>query len=106
VLDINSVVNEFTRSERGVVVFTASTGRQLSQENSAWGNGAFTKAVIEGLGMPGKKAMADYRGDGKITTSALDLYVSERVKSLTGGTQSPVMIRPSTVPDYPIAISR
>ena len=105
-VDINSVVNEFTRSERGVVVFTASTGRQLSQENSAWGNGAFTKAVIEALGMPGKKAMADFRGDGKITTSALDLYVSERVKSLTGGTQSPVMIRPSTVPDYPIAVSR
>jgi hypothetical protein len=105
-VDINSVVNEFTRSERGVVVFTASTGKQLSQENSAWGNGAFTKAVIEGLGLPGKKAMADFRGDGKITTSALDYYVSERVKTLTGGTQSPIMIRPPTVPDYPIAIAR
>jgi Caspase domain len=105
-VDINSVVNEFTRTERGVVVFTASTGRQTSQENSAWGNGAFTKAVIEGLGMPGKKAAADYRGDGKITTSALDLYISERVKALTGGDQSPVMIRPSTVPDFPIAFSR
>lgn len=105
-VDINAVVNEFTRSERGVVVFTASTGRQLSQENSAWGNGAFTKAVIEGLGLPGKKALADLRGDGKITTSALDYYVSERVKALTGGTQSPVMIRPPTVPDFPIAFSR
>jgi hypothetical protein len=106
VIDINSVVNEFSRTERGVVVFTASTGRQFSQENSAWGNGAFTKAVIEGLGLPGKKAMADYRGDGKITTSALDLYVSDRVKALTGGSQSPVMIRPPTVPDFPIAFSR
>jgi hypothetical protein len=105
-IDINSVVNEFTRSERGVVVFSASTGRQTSQESKAWGNGAFTKAVIEGLGLPGKKAEADFRGDGKITTSALDLYVSERVKALTGGTQSPVMIRPSTVPDFPIAVSR
>jgi len=106
VIDINSVVNEFTRTERGVVVFTASTGRQTSQENSDWGNGAFTKAVIEGLGLPGKKALADYRGDGKITTSALDLYVTERVKVLTGGSQSPVMIRPPTVPDFPIAFSR
>jgi uncharacterized caspase-like protein len=105
-VDINSVVNEFTRSERGVVVFAASTGRQLSQENSTWGNGAFTKAVIEGLGLPGKKALADYHGNGKITTSALDLYVSERVKTLTGGTQSPVMIRPGTVPDFQIAFSR
>jgi hypothetical protein len=106
VMDINSVVNEFTRSERGVVVFTASTGRQTSQESNAWGNGAFTMAVIEGLGVPGKKALADFRGDGKITTSALDLYVSERVKALTGGTQSPVMIRPPTVPDFPIAFAR
>jgi uncharacterized caspase-like protein len=105
-VDINSVVNEFTRSERGVVMFTASTGKQLSQENSAWGNGAFTKAVIEALGLPGKKALADYRGDGKITTSALDLYVSERVKTLTGGAQSPIMIRPPTVPDFQIAFSR
>jgi hypothetical protein len=105
-LDINAVVNEFTRTERGVVVFAASTGRQLSQEDSAWGNGAFTKAVVEGLGQAGKKAQADFRGDGKITTSALDYYVSERVKALTGGTQSPVMIRPPTVPDFPIAFSR
>jgi dipeptidyl aminopeptidase/acylaminoacyl peptidase len=105
-IDINSVVNEFTRTERGVVVFTASTGRQTSQENSAWGNGAFTKAVIEGLGLPGQKAKADYGGDGRITTSALDFYVSERVKALTGGTQSPVMIRPPTVPDFLIAFSR
>ena len=82
------------------------SGKQLSQENSAWGNGAFTKAVIEGLGLPGKKSLADYRGDGKITTSALDLYVTERVKTLTGGTQSPIMIRPPTVPDFTIAVSR
>jgi WD40 repeat protein len=106
VIDINSVVNEFTRTERGVVVFTASTGRQTSQESNAWGNGAFTKAVIEGLGLPGKKAEANFRGDGKITTSALDYYVSERVKALTGGSQSPVMIRPPTVPDFPIAFAR
>ena len=105
-VDINSVVNEFTRSERGVVVFTASTGRQTSQESNAWGNGAFTKAVVEGLGLPGQKAEADFRGDGKITTSALDLYVSERVKALTGGAQSPIMIRPPTVPDFTIAVSR
>jgi WD40 repeat protein len=105
-LDINSVVNEFTRTERGVVAFTASTGRQTSQESNAWGNGAFTKAVVEGLGSPGHKAAADLRGDGKITTSALDYYVSERVKALTGGAQSPVMIRPATVPDFPIAFAR
>jgi hypothetical protein len=54
----------------------------------------------------GKRAQADLRGDGKLTTSALDYYVSERVKALTGGSQSPVMVRPATVPDFPIAFAR
>ena len=105
-VDINSVVNDFTRSERGVVMFTASTGRQVSQENVAWNNGAFTKAVIEGLGLPGQPGKADVLGNGTISTSALDVYVSERVKTLTDGRQSPVMIRPSTVPDFTMAVVR
>jgi len=36
----------------------------------------------------------------------LDLYISERVKELTGGTQSPTTAKPSTVPDFTIAIVR
>ena len=78
----------------------------MSQENEAWGNGAFTKALIEGLGKPGEKAKADFSHTGAITTSELDAYVTERVKSLTDGAQSPVMIRPATVPDFPLAIAR
>ena len=105
-VDINSVVNDFTRTERGVVMFTASTGKQVSQENAAWRNGAFTKAVIEGLGLPGQPGKADVLGNGKISTSALDVYISERVKTLTDGRQSPVMIRPSTVPDFTMAVVR
>lgn len=34
-VDINSVVNEFTRTERGVVAFTASTGKQLGSSSSS-----------------------------------------------------------------------
>lgn len=36
-------------AENGAVVFTSSTGRQYSLENEDWGNGAFTKALVEGL---------------------------------------------------------
>ncbi len=105
-LNINVVANEFASSERGVVAFTASTGRQLSQENPAWGNGAFTKAVIEAMGTVGIKAKADFLGKGRITASALDTYVSDRVRELTGGQQSPIMIRPPTVPDFAFALVR
>ena len=106
VTDINMVVNELSSTENGVVTFASSTGRELSQENDAWGNGAFTKALIEGLGLTGHKARADVTGRGVITTSALDLWVSERVKELTHGAQHPVMIRPPTVPDFPMFVAR
>ena len=34
----------------------------------------------------------------------LDYYVSERVKELTGGTQTPTTAKPSTVPDFPLTV--
>jgi hypothetical protein len=73
-------------------------------EDPAWGNGAFTKALMEGLGLIGGKARADINGKGVITTAALDYWISERVKELTRGSQHPVMIRPSTVPDFPMFV--
>ncbi len=99
VADINAVVNELSSAENGAVVFASSTGRQYSLEDPAWGNGAFTKAVVEGVG--GK---ADYQGKGRITINMLDLYISERVKELTGGKQTPTTTKPQTIPDFPIAV--
>lgn len=101
VADINAVVNDLSAAENGVVVFASSTGRQQSLEDPDWGNGAFTKALVEGLA--GK---ADYTGDGKITVNQLDLYLSERVKALTGNRQTPATIKPETIPDFPIAVVR
>jgi hypothetical protein len=34
----------------------------------------------------------------------LDLYLSERVKELTQGQQTPTTTKPKTVPDFPIAM--
>jgi len=99
-VDINRVVNDFTATENGIVTFASSQGREQSQERPEWGNGAFTKAIIEGI-MEGK---ADLLKNGTITVSQLDAYVVNRVKELTGGTQHPVMTRPPTVSDFPIAV--
>jgi len=99
--DITGIVNELASAENGAVVFASSTGKQYSFEDSNWGNGAFTKAVVEGIG--GK---ADYMGKGKITINMLDLYVSERVKELTKGKQTPATAKPKTIPDFPLALKR
>ncbi len=96
----DAFVNELASAENGVIVFSSSTGRQLSQEDAAWGNGAFTKAVVEGL-----SGKADFQRSGKITHKGLDYYVTERVKELTHGQQSPVSLSPSGITDFPIAIS-
>ncbi|MBF0225124.1 MAG: caspase family protein [Desulfobacterales bacterium] len=98
-VDINAFVNELTSAENGAVVFASSTGRQVSLENEKWKNGAFTKALVEGI--TGK---ADLLDKGKITINTLDVYISERVKELTSGKQTPTTNKPSTVPDFPIAV--
>lgn len=98
-LDINIVINELASVQNGVVVFSASTGSESSQEREEWNNGAFTKALIEGI-----NGAAAIGNTGRITYSMLNIYVSERVKELTKGTQHPTMISPQTVPDFPIAV--
>ena len=97
--DINAVVNELSSTENGAITFTSSTGKEFSLEDLAWGNGAFTKAVIEGLN--GKAAI---NGKNKITVKSLDAYISERVKELTKGKQHPTSVSPPNVPDFPIAV--
>lgn len=90
--------NSLASAENGVVVFASSTGRQNSEESDDWGNGAFTKALVEGLG--GK---ADLTRRGQVTFKALDYFVSEEVRRLTSGRQTPVTIIPVGVPDFALA---
>jgi WD40 repeat protein len=97
--DISSVINELASAENGAVVFSSATGRQYALENSDWGNGAFTKGLVEGI-----LGKANYGGSGRITVNMLDLYVSERVKELTQGQQTPTTVKPPNVPDFPVAV--
>jgi WD40 repeat protein len=99
VVVVSSVINELASAENGAVVFSSATGRQYALENKEWGNGAFTKGVVEGI-----RGKADYKSTGRITVNMLDLYVSERVKELTKGQQTPTTVKPPNVPDFPVAL--
>jgi len=101
VANITGVINDLTSAENGVVVFASSTGKQYSLENDEWGNGAFTKALVEGV-----DGAANYTKDGRITINQLDLYLSERVKTLTGNKQTPTTTKPLTITDFPIALKQ
>jgi WD40 repeat protein len=99
--DLTRLVNELSSAENGAVVFASSTGKQESLESDEWKNGAFTKAIVEGL-----NGKADLMQNGKITVNELETYLAERVKELTEGQQTPTVAKPQTVPDFPIAIKR
>jgi WD40 repeat protein len=94
--DMTRIVNELMSAENGVAVYASSTGRQSSLEDPRWQNGAFTKALVEGLS--GKAAGPD----GAITHQRLGVYLSDRVKDLTKGRQHPVPGIEGVV-DFPIA---
>lgn len=100
-VDVNRVINELSSAENGTVVFASSTGRQQSIESEEWNNGAFTKALVEGL--DGK---ADLLQNGEIKISTLEAYVANRVKELTEGEQTPTVAKPQTVQDYTIAVKK
>lgn len=96
--DIIPMLNEFSSAENGIIVYASSTGGQISMEDSKCQNGVFTEALLEGLA--GK---ADFRNKGLISIYMLNLYLSERVKELTNGTQTPTTVIPSTMTDFEIA---
>ncbi|PPR22607.1 MAG: hypothetical protein CFH39_01135, partial [Alphaproteobacteria bacterium MarineAlpha10_Bin2] len=96
--DVVRVVNDLSSPENGVIVFASSTHAQLSVENAKWENGAFTEALLEGLA-----GRADLFGDGEVTVSTLDAYISRRVKKLTAGRQTPAIGKPVEA-DFPLAL--
>jgi hypothetical protein len=93
------MVNELSGAENGAVVFTSSTGRQYSLEDELWGNGAFTKALVEGI-----LGEADLFKNKSISFKTLDAYITQRVKVLTQGRQTPTTIIPHSIPDFQIAM--
>lgn len=99
--DIDTVASDLAQAENGVIVFTSSTGRELSREDPAWENGAFTEALLEALA--GKAAGAD----GYISIHGLQGYLPKRVRALTGDAQNPqVYVPDGRVRDFKLALVR
>ena len=94
--DPSEAIRELTSEENGVVIMAASTGDEESLENDEWGHGAFTFALLEGLG--GK---ADVNGDAVIHLRELDFFISDRVKELTEGVQHPTTVKPRSISRLP-----
>ncbi|HMU39044.1 MAG TPA: caspase family protein [Pseudomonadota bacterium] len=93
--DISAFVTELSAAQNGVVVFAASTGVGSSMEFE--GNGVFTRALLEAI-----RGSAAYVAGRPTTVNMLELYLSERVKALSHGTQVPTSSKPGSMPDFPL----
>ena len=76
VWDPERLARAFVGLDIGAVVFMASMGREFSVENSAWGHGAFTKALLDGL-----RGAADFDADYMLHFLELASYVSVGTKA-------------------------
>jgi WD40 repeat protein len=97
-----SFANELRRQEYGVVALAAAAADQSSWEDSKWGDGAFTKALLEGI--VDAKAASDVTGEIKVLR--LFSYVSDRVHELTQDrqVQDPVVTLPlGSFKDFAVA---
>lgn len=100
--DLTPFINELSSADNGVVVLSSSTGKQLSQERDEWRNGAFTEALLSGFG-----GGADFLPkDGVVSIDELELYVKDKVKTLTAGRQHPVAVKPKEARNIPIVALR
>jgi WD40 repeat protein len=98
--DFSSAYREFASAESGMIVWASSTAGEQSQERDEWQNGAFTEALLAGIGV----RESDFNHDGSLSERELALWLAERVKTMTGGQQHFVNLRPPTITEFPLFV--
>ncbi len=99
--NIDQLSRELSSGNGGAIVFSSSSRKQASLESNLWNNGAFTKALVEGLNGEADPNKQDY-----ISVLSLGAYISYRVKELTEGRQHPHTAIPESIHDFAIAVKR
>lgn len=82
----------------GLLVFSASKGRQFSEEAAATGGGVFTNAVADVIAR--RREAYDLDHNGAIEVSELYAGVKRRVSELTQGRQVPWLARNEMIGDF------
>jgi len=81
-------------------VFAAATAREPAIQLAEQHHGAFTVALLDALG-----GAADLLHRGAVGTAELNVFITDRVRSLTGGKQHPIMERADDLPDFPLVVT-
>ena len=83
-------VEQLRRTKNGMILYASSTSDTKSKEDETWGNGAFTKALVEAFNGAAKE-----EGSEGLSTQDLERYLYKSVRKTTNFKQTPIFINPS-----------
>jgi hypothetical protein len=76
--DVNQYLEDLNNIPKGQAILVSSQKSEYSYEDDAWKNGAFTEAIINGMG----KGKADLDGNQIITVGEIRDYVKKEVPAM------------------------
>ena len=92
-------IEQLRRTKNGTMLYASSASDTKSKEDPAWGNGAFTKALIEAF-----NGGARQQFDEGLSTQALEMYLYKEVRRITNFKQTPIFINPNGMEHFNLFI--
>lgn len=83
-------IEQLRRTKNGTMLYASSASDTKSKEDPQWGNGAFTKALVEAF-----NGAARQQYDEGLSTQALEMYLYKEVRRITNFRQTPIFINPN-----------
>lgn len=92
--DSQNPLQDLAAPELGTMFYASCTMQQKSFENDEWKHGAFTKAILDLLNDRNADVFPS-TGDGLVSAVELGLGVVDKVSTMTGDRQNPVVYSPT-----------
>lgn len=90
-------LEQLRRTKNGMMLYASSASDTKSKEDPAWGNGAFTKALVSAF-----NGGARQQFDEGLSTQALEMHLYKEVRRLTNFKQTPIFINPNGMEHFNI----
>lgn len=90
-------VEQLKRAKNGMLLYASSSSDTKSREDESWGNGAFTKALVESF----NGAAREEQSEG-LSTQELELFLYKEVRKITDFKQTPIFINPNGIEHFNI----
>lgn len=90
-------VEQLKRAKNGMLLYASSSSDTKSREDESWGNGAFTKALVESF----NGAAREEQSEG-LSTQELEHFLYKEVRKITDFKQTPIFINPNGIEHFNI----